>query len=244
MTLEQFNWDHDRVHNSGYAYYGHFTQVIWMNTKEVGCLTCPSTRVDGYVGKAVCQYYPRGNMVPQFKANVPMCTIQVYGPIHCGAVEVWCEPNSEVSYIEGDWVNIAFSFPNINSCWQWSNGSYVNKEECDVEWKHGNVTAYGTGPPPLYGFTWTSPKGSATQVTDAGSPVTPTQPQSAAAEKEICWLLLGAHTANGPMQSCGRGYTYIPPLQRILVDGKRGCWTRLKEDHTIDMENGIIWCEF
>ena len=50
MTLEQFNWDHDRVHNSGYAYYGHFTQVIWMNSIEVGCLICASTRVEGLVG--------------------------------------------------------------------------------------------------------------------------------------------------------------------------------------------------
>ena len=48
--------------------YGHFTQVVWLSTMQLGCAqaTC-NTRLR-YV--TVCQYKPAGNVFGQFLANV------------------------------------------------------------------------------------------------------------------------------------------------------------------------------
>lgn len=47
---------------------GHFTQMIWKNTKQVGCgaTQCPN------IGRLwVCRYAPAGNWFGQFRQNVP-----------------------------------------------------------------------------------------------------------------------------------------------------------------------------
>ncbi|KAK9378179.1 uncharacterized protein V2V93DRAFT_376435 [Kockiozyma suomiensis] len=43
----------DPVIGDGYTAYGHYTQIIWKTTTEVGC-----AESEGYV---VCRYYPQGN---------------------------------------------------------------------------------------------------------------------------------------------------------------------------------------
>jgi uncharacterized protein YkwD len=53
---------------------GHFTQVVWKNTKQIGCgvRKCP----DGMV-LISCQYNPPGNYLGQFRQNVfPAKTIK------------------------------------------------------------------------------------------------------------------------------------------------------------------------
>ncbi|KAK7202910.1 CAP domain-containing protein [Myxozyma melibiosi] len=45
----------DPVIGDDYATYGHYTQIIWKTTTEVGC-----AESEGYV---VCRYYPQGNYV-------------------------------------------------------------------------------------------------------------------------------------------------------------------------------------
>lgn len=48
---------------------GHFTQMIWKNTKQVGC---GFTRCNSKVGRLlVCRYAPAGNWSSQFRQNVP-----------------------------------------------------------------------------------------------------------------------------------------------------------------------------
>ena len=49
---------------------GHFTQVVWRNTTEVGCAVsrCASGRWENTL---VCQYTPPGNYQGQFPENVP-----------------------------------------------------------------------------------------------------------------------------------------------------------------------------
>ncbi|KAG7090345.1 hypothetical protein E1B28_009465 [Marasmius oreades] len=52
----------------------HFTQVVWKNTKEVGCAikTCPNL-FDSKFRDAqflVCEYNPPGNVIGQFPRNV------------------------------------------------------------------------------------------------------------------------------------------------------------------------------
>jgi uncharacterized protein YkwD len=57
-------------HNYSAPVYSHFTQVVWKNTKQLGCAAkfCPI-----YGGKYLlisCKYYPPGNWIGQFKRNV------------------------------------------------------------------------------------------------------------------------------------------------------------------------------
>ena len=44
---------------------GHYTQMVWRNTKEVGCATATSTANGGGREILVCRYSPPGNMVGQ-----------------------------------------------------------------------------------------------------------------------------------------------------------------------------------
>jgi hypothetical protein len=54
---------------------GHFTQMVWKNSKRIGCAwntnTCKSNGMNFY--KLVCEYDPPGNIVGgnYFKDNVP-----------------------------------------------------------------------------------------------------------------------------------------------------------------------------
>jgi hypothetical protein len=45
---------------------GHFTQVVWKNTRQVGCAVsnCSGRRF------VTCSYYPAGNVIGQFNSNV------------------------------------------------------------------------------------------------------------------------------------------------------------------------------
>ena len=47
---------------------GHFTQVVWKDTTEVGCGSARDSRGGTYV---VCNYSPPGNVQGRFPANVP-----------------------------------------------------------------------------------------------------------------------------------------------------------------------------
>lgn len=48
---------------------GHFTQIVWKETTEVGC-ACRSGCADGYSDVCVCQYNPPGNYRNRFAENV------------------------------------------------------------------------------------------------------------------------------------------------------------------------------
>jgi len=47
---------------------GHFTQVVWKDTKEIGCGSAKSAAGGTYV---VCNYNPPGNYSGRFPENVP-----------------------------------------------------------------------------------------------------------------------------------------------------------------------------
>ncbi|KAI9772290.1 MAG: hypothetical protein M1840_001039 [Geoglossum simile] len=64
---------------------GHFTQLVWKDTKTVGCgrKQCgSSTSPSWYV---VCEYYPRGNVVGYFTQNVQE---QIKSPSKSSALRV------------------------------------------------------------------------------------------------------------------------------------------------------------
>jgi uncharacterized protein YkwD len=48
---------------------GHFTQVVWKGTKQIGCGA--AICLLGSVRYWVCRYSPQGNWAGQFPANVP-----------------------------------------------------------------------------------------------------------------------------------------------------------------------------
>lgn len=74
MTINQFNVD-----NSNPAtMFGHFTQVVWQSTMQLGCAQAICNTGWRYV--TVCQYKPAGNYVGQFLANVKQPSDQLSAP--------------------------------------------------------------------------------------------------------------------------------------------------------------------
>ncbi len=54
---------HDqKISGSNYQKFGHYTQMIWRNTTEVGCAVVSNGNKGTYV---VCQYLPAGNVIGQ-----------------------------------------------------------------------------------------------------------------------------------------------------------------------------------
>jgi len=71
-TCEREDWDNEALSCNGVAGFGqaprscgHYTQVVWRSTEEVGCAvaTCPGGLYD--LNVYVCRYLPRGNWVGQ-----------------------------------------------------------------------------------------------------------------------------------------------------------------------------------
>ncbi|KAJ8086920.1 hypothetical protein AAF712_005385 [Marasmius tenuissimus] len=60
--------------SSGEPFYNQWTQVVWKDTKELGCAVSTCDNIfDSAYGSAtimVCLYYPAGNVVGAFKENV------------------------------------------------------------------------------------------------------------------------------------------------------------------------------
>jgi hypothetical protein len=49
---------------------GHFTQLVWKNTTSMGCARKECNKDDAPGWYVACEYWPRGNVVGQFKDNV------------------------------------------------------------------------------------------------------------------------------------------------------------------------------
>lgn len=66
--------DYDYANPGFSANTGHFTQLVWKNTTQVGCGAAEGQTVIGgsiYTGVyVVCQYAPHGNVQGQFPQNV------------------------------------------------------------------------------------------------------------------------------------------------------------------------------
>ncbi|RWS13671.1 hypothetical protein B4U79_05123, partial [Dinothrombium tinctorium] len=63
--IKYYNYDSPRFSRKT----GHFTQIVWKGTTDMGCASSQSPRTRRiYI---VCNYYPPGNVRGQFKANVP-----------------------------------------------------------------------------------------------------------------------------------------------------------------------------
>jgi len=63
---------------SNFENWGHFSQVVWKGSKNVGCYTadCSKNGIKGLEGYniapyfTVCNYYPPGNMGGEYGANI------------------------------------------------------------------------------------------------------------------------------------------------------------------------------
>jgi hypothetical protein len=71
-------YDYSRP-ESNQAATGHFTQLVWKSTREIG-IGMQTVGIKTYV---VMQFFPRGNVASQYAANV-----QAPAPLHCDDVEV------------------------------------------------------------------------------------------------------------------------------------------------------------
>ena len=49
--------------DSNFYKYGHYTQMVWRTTREIGCAVATRKDIRGYI--AVCRYSPAGNMIGQ-----------------------------------------------------------------------------------------------------------------------------------------------------------------------------------
>lgn len=49
--------------DNNFLKYGHYTQMIWKTTREIGCAVAKRRDIPGYI--AVCRYNPTGNIVGQ-----------------------------------------------------------------------------------------------------------------------------------------------------------------------------------
>jgi pathogenesis-related protein 1 len=49
--------------DSDFYKYGHYTQMVWKTTAEIGCAVAKRKDIPGYI--VVCRYNPAGNMVGQ-----------------------------------------------------------------------------------------------------------------------------------------------------------------------------------
>jgi len=49
--------------DSNFYKYGHYTQMVWRTTREIGCAVAKRTDISGYI--VVCRYSPAGNIIGQ-----------------------------------------------------------------------------------------------------------------------------------------------------------------------------------
>ncbi len=49
--------------DNGFYRYGHYTQMVWRTTTEIGCAVAKREDIPGYI--AVCRYNPAGNIIGQ-----------------------------------------------------------------------------------------------------------------------------------------------------------------------------------
>jgi pathogenesis-related protein 1 len=49
--------------DSNFYKYGHYTQMVWGTTREIGCAVAKRKDIPGYI--VVCRYNPAGNIVSQ-----------------------------------------------------------------------------------------------------------------------------------------------------------------------------------
>ena len=74
-TNEEKNYDYDKGQTKG-GTIGHFTQMVWKNTKYIGCAVARgafSGFTNGYY--LCCNYWPAGNLYGAYNKNV---TIQTF----------------------------------------------------------------------------------------------------------------------------------------------------------------------
>jgi hypothetical protein len=62
FALEKSNYKGAPVSTGGNFYkYGHYTQMVWRATREIGCAVAKRKDIPGYV--VVCRYSPAGNTI-------------------------------------------------------------------------------------------------------------------------------------------------------------------------------------
>ncbi len=91
---------------------GHFTQVVWKNTTEVGCGITTGCNT-GWPNAWVCQYNPHGNVIGQFADNVfpktSHYTVTYEGNGNTGGKP----PTDSATYLQGETITVKGNTGNL-----------------------------------------------------------------------------------------------------------------------------------
>ena len=70
-TEEEVNYDYNTGTSKNGGVIGHFTQVVWKNSKQIGCAIAQGNW-SGYRNSyyVCCNYFPGGNILGQYTKNV------------------------------------------------------------------------------------------------------------------------------------------------------------------------------
>nr|MCH9698007.1 hypothetical protein [Gammaproteobacteria bacterium] len=138
--------------NPGFSFQtGHFTQVVWKNTTEIGCgvkTDCPTPQSWPFAYHLVCQYSPAGNVTGQFPQNVmPLVPTAVNMTVGLGATN------------GGGWIDqLEGTPPHAHKSWQrvtWAAYDTAVGEsrpvECDLDGDGTHELVIGLGSYPANG---------------------------------------------------------------------------------------------
>jgi hypothetical protein len=127
---------------------GHFTQVVWKNTTEIGCgvrTDCPTPAAWPFAYHLVCQYSPPGNFTGQYSQNVmPLVTNTSDMTVGLGS-----------THGSGWMSQLAGTPPHAHKNWRRVSWNPYNSAvgethpiECDLDGdgKHELVIGFGTYP--------------------------------------------------------------------------------------------------
>ena len=70
-TKEEVNYDYDTGESKNGGVIGHFTQVVWKGSNQIGCAVKQGTW-SSYANSyfVCCNYFPGGNIIGYYKQNV------------------------------------------------------------------------------------------------------------------------------------------------------------------------------
>ncbi|KAG0024729.1 hypothetical protein BGZ82_010362 [Podila clonocystis] len=65
-----YDYDYPEEDEESFKKIGHFSQLVWLDTKQVGCGQTSCSNLGSDVTLVVCRYFPSGNYPGEFRTKV------------------------------------------------------------------------------------------------------------------------------------------------------------------------------